>query len=135
MIFKEHIRSVLKSIHPSSYRIKEVKFNNSNKKKMNKKTFIEVVKQLKQIEDRRDFMETELGLDMTTYEDKFFNIIESLFKLVFSKGQLALVQMYLYQLAPDNEWNGKITIEIDKKEKEVDFKTPEQVWEVLKVVE
>lgn len=135
MIFKEHIRSVLKSIHPSSYRIKEVKFNNSNKKKMNKKTFIEVVKQLKQIEDRRDFMETELGLDMTTYEDKFFNIIESLFKLVFSKGQLALVQMYLYQLTPDNEWDGKITIEIDKKEKEVDFKTPEQVWEVLKVVE
>lgn len=135
MIFKEHIRSVLKSIHPSSYRIKEVKFNNSNKKKMNKKTFIEVVKQLKQIEDRRDFMETELGLDMTTYEDKFFNIIESLFKLVFSKGQLALVQMYLYQLVPDNEWDGKITIEIDKKEKEVDFKTPEQVWEVLKVVE
>ena len=40
--------------------------------------------------------------------------------------------MYLYQLAPDKEWDGTITVEKDNKEKIVAFQTPEQVWEVIK---
>lgn len=102
---------------------------------MNKKSFVEIIHALKEIEDRRDFMETELGVDMTQYEDKFFNVIESLFKIVFNKSQLALIQMYLYQLVPDKEWDGKITVEMNDTEKEVDFKTASQVWDVIKKFE
>lgn len=131
----EYIRKVLKSIHKASYRIKEVKTTLPKFKRMNKKSFIEIIHALKEIEDRRDFMEAEIGVDMTQYEDKFFNIIESLFKVIFNKSQLALIQMYLYQLIPDKEWDGKITVEMNNVEKEVDFKTAAQVWDVLKKFE
>jgi len=98
---------------------------------MEKKLFLEIIDQLRRIEDRRDFMQEEIGMDMTTYEDKFFNVIENLMKLHFNKEQLALIQMYLYQLVPDKEWDGTITIEFQKKEKTVPFKKPIDVWNVI----
>ena len=50
----------------------------------------------------------------------------------FKKEQLALIQMYLYQLVPDKEWDGTITIEQNKEEEVVPFKTPDDVWNVIK---
>lgn len=125
---KKRIRQTLFSIHPLSYRIK---VKSPDKQTMDKKLFIEVLKQLRQIEERRDFMESEIGMDMTAYEDQFFSVIENLMKMHFGKEQLALIQMYLYQLVPDKEWDGTITIEKNKKEEVVDFKTPEDVWSVI----
>lgn len=126
---KKRIRQVLFSIHKLSYRIKEVKVD---KKHIDKKAFIEVIQQLRKIEDRRDFITTEIGMDMTAYEDDFFAVIENLFKIVFNTEQLELIQMYLYQLAPDKEWDGKITVEVSNgTEETLSFKTPTQVWNVI----
>jgi len=125
---RKKVRQVLFSIHQLSYRIKEKSPSNEH---MNKKIFIEVLEQLKLIEERRDFMEAEIGMDMTQYEDQFFSVIENLFKLAFNKQQLGLIQLYLYQLVPDKEWDGTITIELGKEEKVVDFKTPENVWNTI----
>jgi len=118
---KKKLREVLFSIHPLSYRIREL---TPDKETMNKKLFIEVITQLKKIEDRRDFMQEEIGMDMTMYEEQFFSVIENLMKMHFKKEQLALIQLYLYQLVPDKEWDGTITIENNKKEQTVNFKTP-----------
>ena len=115
---KKKLRQVLHSIHPLSYRIK---LKTVDKSTMEKKLFIEIISQLRKIEDRRDFMSTEIGMDMTTYEDDFFAV----------KEQLALIQMYLYQLVPDKDWDGTITIEHKKKEKIVPFKQPIDVWDVI----
>ena len=76
-------------------------------------------------------MQEEIGMDMTTYEDQFFSVIENLMKLHFNKEQLALIQMYLYQLVPDKDWDGTITVEKNKKEKTVAFKKPLDVWNVI----
>jgi hypothetical protein len=125
---KNKIRKVLKENINISYRISATEPSTED---MNKKLFKEVLTELKKIDERRDFMIDEIGMDMTLYEDQFFSIIENLFKLAFNKEQLALIQMYLYQLVPDKEWDGTIVIEKNKKEATVDFKTPEDVWNVI----
>ena len=122
------LREVLYSIHPLSYRIKKITIDQET---MHKKLFIETMNMLRKIEERRDFMQEEIGMDMTTYEDQFFSVIENLMKMHFNKEQLALIQMYLYQLVPDKEWDGKITISINKKEQTVPFKQPIDVWKVI----
>jgi len=127
---KKRIRQTLFSIHPLSYRIRQL---TPDPEMMNKKLFIQILDDLRKIEDRRDFMVEEIGMDMTVYEDQFFRVIENLMKLHFSKEQLALIQMYLYQLTPDKDWDGTITVEQDKKEKVINFKTPEDVWNALKI--
>jgi hypothetical protein len=98
---------------------------------MNKKIFKDILTELQKIEERRDFMIDEIGMDMTLYEDQFFSVIENLFKLAFNQEQLELIQIYLYQLTPDKEWDGTIVVEQDKKEKTVSFRTPEDVWNVI----
>ena len=124
------IREVLFSLHPLSYRIKK---KGLDKESMNKKLFTGIITQLKKIEDRRDFMAEEIGMDMITYEDQFFNVIEDLMKMSFNKSQLGLIQLYLYTLSPDKEWDGTIVVEVgeSKEEKVVKFKTPEEVWKVV----
>lgn len=122
------LREVLYHIHPLSYRIKSAQPDQTF---MHKKYFIEIIDTLKKIEDRRDFMQAEIGMDMTMYEEQFFLVIENLLKLHFSKEQLALIQLYLYQLVPDKEWDGNITIEVSNTEKTVPFKTSLDVWNVI----
>lgn len=126
---KKKLREVLFHTYPLSYRIRQKALDSDT---MDKKSFIEVIEGLKKIEDRKDFMESELGIDMTLYEEQFFDVIEGLFKLAFSEQQLSLIQMYLYTLVTNSEWDGNITITENNVEKVVPFKKPEDVWEVIK---
>ena len=126
---KNNIRKVLKTRLDLVYIIRS---KEPDKETMNKKIFIEVIEGIKKIEERKDFLAEEIGMDMTLYEDQFFSVIENLFKLVFNKSQLGLIQMYLYQLIPDKEWDGTITVEVGKEEKTLPFKSPEDVWNVIK---
>ena len=129
MSYKNKIRRLLNEQYDFRVRISSKEIDRSV---MQKKLFTGVLDQLRKIEDRRDFMISEIGMDMTTYEDQFFSVIEDLMKIHFNKEQLALIQMYLYQLVPDKEWDGNITIEKNKKEEVVAFKNPDDVWNVLK---
>ena len=124
------IREVLFSIIPASYRIKKVPMSTELS---DRKLFVETIKVLKKIEDRKDFMLSEIGMDVTAYEDMFFRVLENLFKIAFSKQQTQLIQDYLYDLSPDREWDGFVRIKIDNKEERMfDIKTPEKLWSVLK---
>lgn len=127
--YRVMIEEILQSIHPCKFVIVE---NPLDKEEMNKKLFIEVLESLKKIEDRRDFLEEEIGLDMTTYEDQFMVVIENLFRIAFTDDQVALIKLYLYDLLPDKEWDGKVTIEdSDGTERAVPFKTSEDVWNLI----
>lgn len=128
---KESIRGILKSKINVRYNIR---IKQPDQETMNKEIFTSVIDQLKKIEERSDFLVSELGMDMTAYEDQFFEVIENLFKLTFNEAQLDLIQMYLYQLVPDKEWDGTILIHDGKSDQVVKFKSSTDVWEVIKKV-
>lgn len=122
------LRQTLFTIHKLSYRIKAVA---PPRDLMEKKLFIEIIDTLKKIEDRKDFMQEEIGMDMTVYEDQFFLVIENLLKLHFNTEQLALIQLYLYELRTEDDWDGTITIEQDDTERVVNFKTAADLWKII----
>ena len=133
MEIKKRIRQAINQSIPARYiiRNKEIDFET-----MRKSAFISILKDLKEIEDRRDFMEQEIGMDVTAYEDKFFRVIENLMKISFNKPQLGMIRTYLYELLPDKEWDGKVTISVGKgKEQTLDAKTPEQLWSLICILE
>lgn len=125
---KKKLRETLFSIHKLSYRIK---VNEPPKDLMDKKLFIEIIDTLKKIEDRKDFLQDEIGMDMTVYEDHFFLVIENLIKLHFNQEQQALIRLYLYELRVEEDWDGTITIEQDNNEKIVQFKTAADLWKII----
>ena len=122
------IRQTLISQYNLSYRIKECSLD---KPTMNRKIFIQVLNQLKELEDKSDFLIGELGIDLSVYEDTFYGIIHNLMKMSFNKQQLTLIDLYLNDLSMDPDWDGTITVQVEDKEKVVNFETPADVWKII----
>ena len=124
------LRQILKDIIPLKYRIKEVP---RNREAMTKELFIEIVKLLKEIDDRTNFVASEIGMDTTQYEDKFYRVIENLMRIAFNREQVFLIELYLNEIDYNDkeEWDGSISVTVEKKEQKIAFRTPEDVWEAI----
>ena len=68
MVHKKELRKVLNNSLKGSVVIRE---KDMARDVIEKKLFIESIILLREIEDRRDFMEEEIGMDMSIYEEKF----------------------------------------------------------------
>jgi hypothetical protein len=128
MVHKKELKKILSNSLKGSFQVRE---KDMARDIIEKKLFVESIILLREIEDRRDFMEEEIGMDMSTYEDKFLHIIENLFRIHFTKEQFALIQYYIYQVPTLTDWDGKIDLSDGKDMITVDFETPEQVWNVI----
>ena len=128
MELKKELRKTLNNYLKGNIRIKE---RDMARDTMEKKLFIESIILLREIEDRRDFMEEEIGMDMSMYEEKFLQIIENLFRVHFTKEQFSLIQYYLYKVPTIEDWDGLIDITDGKEMITVKFETPDQVWNVI----
>jgi hypothetical protein len=125
---KKVIREAISNYLQTSVRISEKKIP---KDIMDKKLFIESILLLKEIEDRKDFMESELGVDLSVYEEKFLQVIENLFRMTYNKEQMDLIQYYLYQIPLVDDYDGKIDLSDGKNILTVNFETPEDVYNVV----
>lgn len=126
---KQQLTNLLERYLKASPRVSQKR---PSKNIMEKELFIEAITLLQEIEDRRDFMEEEMGMDMTSYEEKFIQVIENLFNINYSPEQVAIVQYYIYEYPLEDTKEGKIDLRINGKKVEVvDFDTPEDVWNVV----
>lgn len=126
---KQQLTNLLERYLKASPRVSQKR---PSKNIMEKELFIEAITLLQEIEDRRDFMEEEMGMDMTSYEEKFIQVIENLFNINYSPEQVAVVQYYIYEYPLEDTKEGKIDLRINGKKVEVvDFDTPEDVWNVV----
>ena len=126
---REYIKDVLTDDLPLAFR---VKVRSKPIEEVNKKTFIEVLKLLQEINDRTEFMVTELGMDVVGYDDKFFQAIEGLMRIAFNKKQVLLIEMYLNDIpGMADDWDGTITVQLKEEEVKVAFETPLDVWNAI----
>lgn len=126
---KEYIRDVLTDDLPLAFRIRT---SSKPIEEVNKKTFVEVLELLQEINDRTEFMATELGIDAVGYDDKFFQAIEGLMKIAFNKKQILLIEMYLNDIpGMADDWDGTITVQVKEEEVQIAFETPLDVWNAI----
>lgn len=129
---KEEIRHSLKSLYNLSYmiRVKPI-----DPELFNKKLFIETLNLLIAINKRGEKIESELGISLEKYEDDFYAVIQNLLKMVFNEHQILVIDTYITQLVENTEWEGTIVVQTRKEKVTKQFKTPEEVWDVLKMLE
>ena len=125
---KKVLKEILSNYLQTSIRISQKGLTGSV---MEKKLFIESILLLREIEDRKDFMESELGVDMSVYEEKFLQVIENLFRMNYNKEQMDLIQYYLYQIPLVDDYDGKIDLSDGKNIVTVKFETPEDVYNIV----
>ena len=125
---KKEVRKILKNTLNLRFNIKSKR---PDPEQIQKALFIDTMKTMNEIQDRSSFLAQEMGIDVVGFEDRYFRVIENLFKLHFNQEQLSLIQLYLYELSPDKNWDGTIELQMKDDVKLVKFKDPSDVWEVI----
>ena len=125
---KKQLRKILKNTLNLRFNIKSKR---PDPEQVRKSLFIDTMKTMNEIQDRSSFLAQEMGIDVVGFEDRYFRVIENLFKLHFNQEQLSLIQLYLYELSPDKNWDGTIELQLKEDTKVVAFKDPNDVWEVI----
>jgi hypothetical protein len=102
-----------------------------NKKSYDKKRdlFINVVNQFEHAITKSYLLEKDYKIDMSKYEENFYQIIDSLVLLSFGKDVYELLSFYFYErYNPDGSENGLIIEETDE---EIFVKDATELWDLV----
>ena len=102
-----------------------------NKKSYDQKRdlFINVVNQFEHAITKSYLLEKDYKIDMSKYEENFYQIIDSLILLSFGKDIYELLSFYFYErYNPDGSENGLIIEETDE---EIFVKDAMELWDLI----
>ncbi len=94
--------------------------------------FVKIIQSLEEIEVRGMILGNELQLDFTSYDEKFYSVIDNLFYLHFGKEACELIFFYIYErLNPDGTANDVEDLEGNI----IPLSSPEDLWELVKLTQ
>tara|TARA_B100001093_G_scaffold393336_1_gene379953 strand:- start:211 stop:633 length:423 start_codon:yes stop_codon:yes gene_type:complete len=92
-----------------------------------------IVSGLAHLNSRSMGLKHDYKIDFIEYDDVFFNVIESLMHLHFSKEQRSIIEWYLYdKFLPDG---GILVLKDQDTDKEIPTDTPDDIWELIQQYE
>lgn len=98
----------------------------------NKELFVALINSLDEIRVRQALTYAELGLDFSTYDEKFFNAIDILLHMRFGPKSADVIAFYLYDRL---NHDGSVNPLIVNSKHEVVLNNPYDLWEFLKKVD
>ena len=94
--------------------------------------FIKIIQTLEEIEVRGMILGNDLTLDFSSYDEKFYFVIDALFSIAFSKEACELIFFYIYErLNPDGTANEVEDLEGNA----IPLSSPEDLWELVKLTQ
>ena len=107
---------------------KRKKKNTLEKKK---ELFFTIMNGIQALDARSSLANVDLRIDMSSYDEAFFQVIDSLVLLNFGKDGYELITFYLYErINPDGSFN----ILVDDDGNEVSLDTLEDLWILINKV-
>ena len=102
-----------------------------NKKAFDQKRdlFIHLINQFEYAISKSYLLEKDFAIDLSKYEENFYQVIDSLVLLSFGKEIYELLSFYFYERwNPDGTQNGIIIEETDE---EIMIKNAEELWAII----
>jgi hypothetical protein len=94
--------------------------------------FEEIIRLLEEVEVRSLILGSDLKLDFTDYDEKFYKIIDGLLNLHFGKEANEVIFFYLYdRMNPD----GTVNELRDENDTTVPLNSPSDLWNVIKLIQ
>lgn len=92
-----------------------IKRKESNKEDFGKINFCKVIDNIEHLIQRTFFMNQDFGMDMSKYDEMFFDTMDMLLELNYSMDELELINFYLYgKYNPDGSTNNFIDRETNE---------------------
>jgi hypothetical protein len=93
--------------------------------------FEKIIRTLEEIEVRGMIVANDLKVDFTTYDEKFYEVIDTLILMNFGKEASEIIFFYLYErINPD----GTINSLVDTNDNYITLNSPTDLWELIKVI-
>lgn len=127
------IKNILKAHYGVMANVRRVK-RTSNSENMNKMLFVEVIKILKKVSMDSEYLRDEIGIDLSGIEEQYYLAISNLLRMNFNDAQIQLINYYVYDTPEEGDFEGKMEVTEKNTVKTYTFKTPEDLWDVLKLV-
>ena len=100
-----------------------------------KQFFIDVVNLFDGINERSLEMDS-FGINMETYDDGFYILIENLILKIYGEWKTELILWYVYDRINENEELMPLSLQEEgEEEEEIFIETPEQLWDLIKKIE
>ena len=97
--------------------------------------FVDVVTLFDGLYQRSSEMDS-FGINMETYDDGFYIIIENLIQKTYGEWKAELILWYVYDRFNENEELMPLLLQEEgEEEEEVFIETPEQLWDLIKKIE
>jgi len=129
---EKHAGGIKKSIDDIIGVDTSLKRKKKNENDIQKEKFEKIIQTLEEIEVRGMILGNDLDLDFTSYDEKFYFVIDNLFHLHFGKEACELIFFYLYERTnPDGSMN-----EIrDLDGNILSLESPSDLWDVIKLIQ
>jgi hypothetical protein len=109
-----------------------LKRKKKNEDDAQREKFEKIIQALEEVEVRGMILGNDLNLDFTSYDEKFYFVIDSLFSLHFNKEACELIFFYLYErLSPD----GSINEVMDEDGNVIELSSSTDLWYLLKATQ
>ena len=106
-----------------------IKRKNKKSYEQKRDLFINVINQFEHAIAKSYLLEKDFRIDMSKYEENFYQIIDSVILLSFGKEVYELLSFYFYErYNPDGSKNGII---IDESNEEVFINNPIELWDLI----
>jgi hypothetical protein len=109
-----------------------LKRRRKNREDIQRTIFLNVIPLLEHAINRGTILESDFNIDVTKYEELFYQIIDSLIYLHFDPKAAEVILFYLYErFNPD----GTINSILDANENEIMLETVEDLWNLVQFIE
>jgi hypothetical protein len=105
------------------------KKKNDNEKK--RESFFQIIQTIEELNIRQNLLYADMKIDFSTYDEKFFTIIDSLIQINFGKHCSELIGFYLYDRFADD---GSINPILTEDGREIFLNNPYELWDLMKLV-
>lgn len=125
--FREIQNAVDQLLNVKSIAKRKKKSDNDKKREM----FCLIVQSIEEINVRQNLLYADMRIDFSTYDEKFFMVIDSLIEISFGKQCLDLIGFYLYdRFNADGTMNPIMT----EDGRELYLKDPYDLWDLMILV-
>lgn len=121
----EHTQGIKQSIEDIIGTDTVLRRKRKTEEDLNRESFEKIILLMDEIQVRSALLHSELGLDYSNYDEKFYEIIDRMFTLSFGREAAEIIFFYVYErINPD----GTINNLVDQNNEVVPINSPSDLW-------
>ena len=122
---EEHTQGIKQSIEDIIGTDTVLRRKRKTEEDLNRESFEKIMLMMDEIQVRSALLHSELGLDYSNYDEKFYEIIDRMFTLSFGREAAEIIFFYVYErINPD----GTINNLIDQNNEIIPINSPSDLW-------